>query len=489
MTTKLSEVPVSKIRELARAEAIRRGLLNDVLEPRCPEWAHEDQREWYESDATTCIGLAGTQGGKTAMLPHLLLKRAKDAAPLVRQLGRGDMLYIGPTLELLSAQAIPSLQRLWQEELGLGRMVYGGRPKFVLSEEGSRRLWGVSVPGVIRCAYANDSSNLESLTAIAAAWDEAGQKENREESYHAVLRRLAIARSKGFGRLDIGTTPYDWGWLKRIVVDREDGDRVKVFNWPSWANPMFDRSIADDHLETYPRWRWEMMYLGKYTRPAGTVYDCYDDENTVHAEDIPGFENGKVPASWPLYVGLDFGLINTAAVIIAEEMKRDWRGFWTDEPTGNYYVVGTYHAGEQKTAKEHLSAVRDICDAIVDGGKARRPVAVGGSHQESGWREAWGLSGLGVAEPSILRVESQIACLYAAFKTRKLKVLASCSKLLDEITEFAYELDDAGEPTEKLKDEAKFHRLAALRYIGTRLFKAVEMGRTARLRGGMKDNA
>ncbi|MCB1899227.1 MAG: hypothetical protein KDH16_08060, partial [Rhodocyclaceae bacterium] len=40
-----------------------------------------------------------------------------------------------------------------------------------------------------------------------------------------------------------------------------------------------------------------------------------------------------------------------------------------------------------------------------------------------------------------------------------------CLGLLDEIMSYARELDDMGEPTEKIADKNTFHLLDALRYI------------------------
>lgn len=406
------------------------------------------------------------------MLPHLLLKRMVDAAPLAVKLGRGDALYIGPTLELLGAQAIPAFRRLWEEDLRLGRMVMGGKPKFYISKAGGMRLWGAPIEGTVHCAYANDSSNLESLTAIAAAWDEAGQKENKEASYEAVLRRLSIARSHGYGHLDIGTTPYEWGWLKRRVVDIADGEKIRVHNWPSWMNPWFDRQVAEDAKEGMPPWRWQMMYEGRYTRPAGIVYDCFGPETLC--------DPFEVPMEWPLWIGVDFGLINTAAVIVAQKMSKDWRGHW-DKLLDEYFLIGTYHAGEQATAKEHLRAMRDMCDVAVEGGRSQKPVAYGGSHQESGWRESYALSGVGINEPPVSSVESQIACLYAGFKTGKLKVFRTATKFIEEAETFSYELDEQGMPTQKLADEAKYHRLAGARYLASKLFRAAERTRVPKM--------
>ena len=58
------------------------------------------------------------------------------------------------------------------------------------------------------------------------------------------------------------------------------------------------------------------------------------------------------------------------------------------------------------------------------------------------------------------------------FKTSRLFVFRSLSGLRDELGTYSREIDEYGQPTSKIKDKEKFHRLDALRYIGQQLENA-----------------
>ena len=51
----------------------------------------------------------------------------------------------------------------------------------------------------------------------------------------------------------------------------------------------------------------------------------------------------------------------------------------------------------------------------------------------------------------------------------------TCAGVLDEIGTYGRELDDMGQPTEKIKDKEQFHRLDALRYCVQHIGIAAEM--------------
>lgn len=448
-----------------------------------PDWLHEKQLEWWNATELTTIGLAGTQGGKTAMLPYLLLKDVIEAAPFVKKLGYGRAIYASPTLTLLQAQALPALELLWCEQLKLGTLLRGSKPRLVLSKEGSEELFGVNVPFTVHCAYTSDPNNVESITACAAAWDEAGQKLNKELAYEAIMRRLKAARSAGYGRLRIGTTPYEHGWLLHRLVSKAkgrqpvgkwstDGDdpSIRVINWPSWSNPLLDEQECRRELKDMPEWRWEMMYLGRFTKPAGVVYDCFDEDNLV--------DKFPIPPEWPIFIGLDFGLLNTAAVVIAEETNKDKLGRYTRVPTGRYYLIETFHANEgteRATTGEHISRVHAKIRSVAPDWTGEAS-ALGGSHNEKDSRDLWSGLGQPVAEPSISEVDAQIACVYAALKTGRLKIFRGLRPVINELENFSYKVDpETAKPMEEFDGEQKYHHLAALRYVGTRLFKRVEM--------------
>ena len=64
--------------------------------------------------------------------------------------------------------------------------------------------------------------------------------------------------------------------------------------------------------------------------------------------------------------------------------------------------------------------------------------------------------------------------VYRQFKTGRLMVFSSCEKLIGEIESYQREVDDRGEPTDRIKDKERFHRLDALRYIVSLLRRSAE---------------
>lgn len=316
-----------------------------------------------------------------------------------------------------------------------------------------QRLLGFAdCPVTVHFAYTNDSSNLESITALAGVWDEAGQKENKLASYRAYNRRLKLARSEGYGRRLWGTTPYEWGWFKDLVVDKAG---AAVINWPSWMNPLVSEDECRVELDNgMPLWEWQMMYLGYFTMPAGVIFDCFDTKRNT-------FKPFEIPHEWPRGVGVDFGNVNTAAIKFAEELKplgKDFRGVyqWGD-PTGRLVVYAIYK-NRSDSVEEHAKALTEGEPRMLSGG--------GGAHQESGWRQAYRSHNVQIFDPKPEErgVEIRLQQVYAALKTGDLVIFDDLRPLIDEIRTMSRELDDQGRVTEKIKDEAHYHYVAALSY-------------------------
>jgi hypothetical protein len=53
----------------------------------------------------------------------------------------------------------------------------------------------------------------------------------------------------------------------------------------------------------------------------------------------------------------------------------------------------------------------------------------------------------------------------ALLKEKRIIIFDTCAGLINELLTYSRELDDAGQPTEKIKDKETFHRLDALRYV------------------------
>jgi len=347
---------------------------------------------------------------------------------------------VTPTFPLLELKCLPEFRRAFESWLRDGR--YTGSPtrKFTFSEAGSRRTFGdrhqPDRETNVFFGYAAEPESLESATAKAAWLDEAGQKKFKLGSWEAILRRLSLAQ----GRVLITTTIYNLGWLKQQLWDKwRAGDKsVDVISFASTANPAFPREEYERAKRDLPGWKFDMFYDAVFTRPAGLIYDSFDEQ--VHT--CPRFE---LPVDWPRYIGLDFGGVHTAAVFYAEEPK-----------TKRLYAYREYLAGG-RTSKEHVRELRR--------GELMPAAVVGGSASEGQWRAEFRAAGLPVRPPAVTDVEVGIDRVYGAHRRNEIIVFDDLAGYLEQKRTYSRELDDAGEPTEAIEDKEQFHFMDAERYI------------------------
>jgi hypothetical protein len=387
-------------------------------------------RAWYASERIIAV-IAGTQGGKTSFGSLWMYRE-------MRERGAGDYLIAAPTFPLLDLKLIPEFKRLFVQILGLGTFTSQPNPKFTLSPEGELKLFGAlqTVPTIVHFGYAANPDSLESMTAKAAWLDEAGQKGFKVASYEAVMRRLSLA----MGRLLITTTPYGVTWLKSRIFDKRNDplESIKVVQFKSSENPAFPKEEIDRARRDLPGWRFRMMYEGEYARPAGMIYDNFD--TAMHM--TPRF---ALPERWPRYVGLDFGGINTAALFYA-----------LDPLMQKYYLYRIYLAG-RRTAAQHVIAMKR--------GEPTFAKVFGGAKSEDHWRLEYKNAGMPVEVPKVNDVELGIDRVYAAHSADDIIVFDDLQPYIDQKLSYSREVDENGEPTDKINDKNKYHYLDAERYV------------------------
>jgi hypothetical protein len=416
---------------------------------------HAGQAKAWRSDARFVVVLAGTQSGKTSWGP-LWLKREIDRC------GGGDYLAVTASYDLFKLKMLPALRETFEGVYDIGRYWSGDRiielrdpvTGQFLAKRADDPMWGRII-----LRSAESGAGLESNTAKGAWGDEAGQDGFTLTTWEAILRRLSLS----VGRCLLTTTIYNLGWLKQTLYDRRDSDpSIQVIQFDSIANPAFPRAEWERAKATLPAWKFNMFYRGRYERPAGLIYDSFDEVQHV----CPPF---AIPPEWPRYMGLDFGGVNTAAVFLAAELRRrDDDGDWDLEaPTGRYYLYREYLAGG-RTGAGHAAKLLS--------GEPTMPICVGGSKSEGQWRREFRAGGLPIREPDISEVEVGINRVYGGFKTNKLIIFDDLAGLLDEVRSYSRKLDAAGEPTEQIEDKETYHRLDALRYIGGWLFRTHKAG-------------
>ncbi len=422
-----SHADLSVIRLRAAAELERRRRAVGVIDYSLPrDWFHEDQLRAWASTAREVAIVAGSRAGKTCLAPWLALREIQARG------GNGGVI-VSPTYALMERALLPTCLSAWR---GMGEYSESKR-RFTFSASscasmGVERAW-------VWFGYGENPDSLESFEAQwGAILDECGQRAFRRQSLEALRRRCAIHQS----RLFYLTTPYEWNWFKYDVVDKAAGrDDIDVFNFSSLCNPVFPREEWERQQTLLPAWRFDMMYRGLFTRPAGQVFEAFDPD--VHV--VP---NCRIPEPWKRVQGVDFGEANTAAVWLA-------RLPGGDEANARYVVCDAYHGGH-KGINDHVANWRESGEVSA---------SFGGAPSEDDWRLGFAGAGWPILRPPSKDREFGLQAINALFASRRLFVLGSCEALIKELFEMSYEVGPDGEVNPlRIQDERIYHLIAALRY-------------------------
>ena len=386
---------------------------------------HPGQSKAWDASERFVAVISGAQSGKTGFGPWWLSRE-------IQRRGNGDYIAATATYDLFKLKMLPEMKSVFVRLMGWGwaasdRILYSPGYDMDNPDKGSRI--------ILRSAEAE--GGLESATAKGGWFDEAGQDNVRLAAWEAMQRRMALNE----GRILITTTPYNLGWLKTEVYDRwHAGDaNYRVINFKSIMNPAFPRAEYERIRGITPAWKFEMFYNGNFTRPAGMIFGDLTDLHQV--------EDFAIPPEWPRYVGVDPSGIHIGIVYIALD------------PVKNIYYVYRCTLEERKPTREHVeAALRSVVGENV-------VMWTGGSGSEVQNRSDWAEYGLPLQKPSVIDVEPGLDRVIGLIKPMRLFLFKRGARLLwDEMNIYARELDDRGQPTEKIKDKETFHLIDALRY-------------------------
>lgn len=410
---------------------------------------HAGQLRAWQSRKRIVAVIAGGRSGKTVLGPPWLHREMIAKGP-------GDYLIVAPNYLLLQKAAKVEIEHFFGTRLKCGEMRQAP-PEFRFSEQGCRALWGYvpDRPARIIFAHAMNPQGLEAMSAKAAWLDEAGQDTFRMTSYQAVEQRCSLDS----GRILMTTKPFNLGWLYEKIYEpwriarKYGGDHpdIDVINYGSASNPTMPVSEIERARQQLPPWQYSMMYEGQFTRPSGRIYECWD--RAIHV-----VEPFDVPDDWPRYGAIDFGGTNTAAIIAAEcpESK-------------DIFIVSEYHQGGLSAAG-HAKALQALA-------KVKTRWWVGGARSEGQWRMEFTRGGLHVSAPPVEMMPGAVQSTVEAGINRvrtlliegRLKLFSTCERLIADVEAYSREVDDVGDPTEKIADKAAYHHVDALRYLASRL--------------------
>jgi hypothetical protein len=400
---------------------------------------HKGQKRVWDSKARFVFMLGSPQVGKTCLTPHWLHRE-------IQEHGAGDYLAVTSTYDLFKLKMLPEFQEVFENILGVGRywpglrafeLAAGLEPGNFVARHESDKMWGRII---LRSADAK--AGLESATALAAVVDEPGQKEFTREAWEGIQRRLSLSMGKVLGT----TTVYCINWVKHDIFDRwKAGDKdIDIIQVDALQNPAFPKEEYERARKTLPPWKFRMLYQGEYEKPAGLIYDAFN-------EAVCKIGRFPIPKEWLIFSGHDFGGANPAAIFYAQ-----------DPGTGYFYAFHEYLPQETKTVAEQVEEFK----AITAGWHVIK--RVGGSHQEIGWRGDYTAHGWPILEPKFPKyreVESGIEKVYALHKLNKVFIFDDLKNYLDEKLSYSRVVDENYNPTEKIQDKERYHLMDAERYI------------------------
>jgi hypothetical protein len=380
--------------------------------------------------------LAGTQSGKTCFGPHWLLREIYDR-------GSGDYLAVTSSYPLLRLKMLKEFLYVFRDIYGLGE--YKPTEKcftFFPQPNGLDKNNPDSTPTRVIFGSAQNPESIESATAKAAWLDEVGQDQFPRAAWEAVLRRLSLDMGRVLGT----TTLYNLGWLKQEIYDpwlNGDPD-IDVIQFTCLSNPAFKRDEYERARRTMPLWQFRLFYEGQFSRPAGVIYDNFDD---VYCKVKRTWL--KPPERYNCFVAHDFGPNNTAAVWYAQ-----------DPDSGLFWVYRDYLAGG-KSDFEHAQEFMRLSEGenIIK--------RVGGAPAEDSQRESFRAAGWPIQAPEFRDVEAGIKRVYGWHAGNRIIVFDDCKRYLDEKMSYRRELDEAHLPTEKISQKASYHTMDAERYLFT----------------------
>jgi PBSX family phage terminase large subunit len=365
------------------------------------------QRRLWKAENKYLGLIGGTGCGKTWFLPRWLFLKMIDNPD-------EEWIVSAPTILMLKRNPIKYLTDFFNTQ--------GIRYTFNKSE-----LLLETRHGIIYCISADNPDRMQGIHARGIVGDEAGL-------YSGIWWETAVQRvSFKKGQIMLLTTPYAMNWLKSEFWDNHVAGNMDFYveNPASTDNPFYPEDEYNRAKERLPSWKFEMLYNGKFRKPAGLIYPEY--------EIVKPFD---IPSHWYISRGVDFGYNNPFGVIWLAE----------DQDTGTLYAFREY-----KQSGMNIDAMYEVLNDDYDVQSYGDP---GGGGKEI--IETFSSRGIAIVEAK-KDVMAGILLVNSYLQSGRLKVFETLTHTIDELDTYQWEVDK----TETILDKPRKyndHLMDALRY-------------------------
>ena len=286
-----------------------------------------------------------------------------------------------------------------------------------------------------------------------------------------------------------------WAVVGQPMLLDNNGDAVFIFTPPSLRSAGVSKAHDPRHASKLFKLAqadttglWQAIHFTSLDNPflsqealqlaaSGMTMDAYrreimamDDEIETSWLVLSKFNEASqkikrfpIPHHWPVYSSHDFGSANPAALFFAQNPG-------PDEPKttrgqvrrGDFVLFREYAPGAGLSTFQHVESFKEI----TFGYKVTRSVG-GNLTTEDEIRQGYGSHGWQIMAPRIGRVNAQLDRLIGLLELNKIHIFEDCLGTLGMIANCMWELDEDNHTTNKIRDEAKYHFIACLRYFGS----------------------
>jgi hypothetical protein len=404
---------------------------------------HEHQDHFVNSASKRLIVKAGRRGGKTVGFAIRAVKKFLE--------GRRQ-LYAAPTSEQTDT-FWHEVCRALAEPIEAGVFKKNESERFIELPGTKQRIkaktaWNANT---LRGDYADDLYLDEFQLMAEDTWDEVGAPMLADNNGDAVLI-FTPPSLKSAGVTKARDPRHASKMFKKALQD--DTGLWEAIHFTSLDNPFISKEglilIAKDmSMDSYRR---EILAEDDEIELSWLVYNKFNERVCK----IPRF---PIPKEWPVYSGHDFGSANPAALFLAQ-----------NPGTGDFFIWKEYAPGPGYSTDQHAKAFQKIImweegDTPQSYNVLKR---VGGNvTTEDEIRQGYTAHGWPITAPKLTKVNAQIDRVIGLMELNKIFIFEDLWMTLSQISNCMWKLDEQNKPTNKIADEAKYHLLACLRYIGS----------------------
>ena len=335
----------------------------------------------------------------------------------------GNGLIAAPTNKILQQATLDTFFRIFPEYL----KHYKKQENIIVLPEG----------GKVYIRSTDEPLAIEGLNLDWAWLDECGMMSRLVWSI--AKNKLAISRGQLLGT----TNAYYLNWLWKEIwqkYDSKEDEDIEVFNWKSTDNPYFPKEFAEKEKVRLSPQEYARRYEGRFVRMEGLVWDIDESHILNTTQELENY------LSCPEKVigGVDWGWTNPSGILVAKIKDN------------KYYIIDEW--------KERRSSTADIIQQCIEFSKKYAVQEWYADPAEPDRVEEMKKAGLITADVN-KSIILGIAKVGEKFKEHKLFILNKCGELIDEISQYRYDIPKDDREFKELPIKVNDHLCDPLRYL------------------------